>query len=65
MKPCRGRQPILSSPQGLGPGLAQRAGRRGPEDLLAFAVGVELEVFHTLLADDVTSIVGLKGRHRP
>jgi hypothetical protein len=46
-------------------GFAHRAGGRAREDLLAFAVGVELEVFHTLLADDVTSIVGLKGRHPP
>lgn len=44
--------------------LAELAGRTR-QGLLAFAVGVGMEVFHTLLAEDVTSIVGPKGRHNP
>lgn len=33
------------------------------EGLLAFAAGVGLEVFRTLLADDVRAVAGVKGRH--
>jgi len=33
--------------------------------LLAFAVGVGLEVFHTLLEENVSELVGQKGRHQP
>ena len=32
--------------------------------LLAFAVGVGLEVFHTLLEENVSELVGQKGQHR-
>ncbi len=35
------------------------------EGLLAFAVGVGLEVFRTLLEEDATRIVGPKGKHNP
>ncbi|MGH2771177.1 MAG: hypothetical protein ACRDJF_11765 [Actinomycetota bacterium] len=35
------------------------------EGLLAFAVGVGLEVFATLLEEDATRIAGPKGRHNP
>ena len=38
---------------------------RTKQGLLAFAVGVGLEVFHTLLAEDVAQVVGPKGRHLP
>lgn len=44
--------------------LAELAGR-AKEGLLAFAVGVGLEVFRTLLEEDVTALVGPKGRHNP
>ena len=35
------------------------------QGLLAFAVGVGLEVFRTLLGEDVHQIVGPKGKHDP
>ncbi len=44
--------------------LTELAGRTR-QGLLAFAVGVGMEVFHTLLDEDVNGIVGPKGRHDP
>lgn len=44
--------------------LAELAGRTR-QGLLAFAVDVDLQVFGTLLEEDVTAIVGSKGRHNP
>lgn len=44
--------------------LAELAGAT-KEGLLAFAVGVGLEVFHTLLEEDVSAIVGSRGKHDP
>lgn len=44
--------------------LASLAGK-ARQGLLAFAVGVGLQVFHTLLEEDVARIVGPKGRHDP
>ncbi len=38
---------------------------RTRQGLLAFAVGVGMEVFRTLLEEDVTALVGPKGRHDP
>jgi hypothetical protein len=38
---------------------------RTKQGLLAFAVGVGMEVFHTLLDEDVAAVVGPKGRHNP
>lgn len=35
------------------------------EGLLAFAVGVGLEVFRTLLEEDATRVAGPKGKHDP
>jgi len=40
-------------------------GGRAKQGLLAFAVGVGMEVFRTLLEEDVTALVGPKGRHNP
>ncbi len=44
--------------------LASLAGK-ARQGLLAFAVGVGLQVFRTLLEEDVARIVGPKGRHDP
>ncbi|MGH2709324.1 MAG: transposase, partial [Actinomycetota bacterium] len=44
--------------------LASLAGK-ARQGLLAFAVGVGLEVFRTLLEEDVARIAGPKGRHDP
>ncbi len=44
--------------------LASLAGK-AHQGLLAFAVGVGLQVFHTLLEEDVARIAGPKGRHDP
>src|SRR5438445_5273505 len=35
------------------------------EGLLAFAVGVGMQVFRTMLEEDVTALAGPKGRHNP
>jgi integrase len=35
------------------------------EGLLAFAVGVGMQVFRTMLEEDVTAVAGPKGRHNP
>lgn len=40
-------------------------GRTVREGLLAFAAGVGLEVFRTLLDEDVNAAAGVKGRHDP
>lgn len=62
-----GRKPgqrKIELPESVQVSLAELAGA-AKEGLLAFAVGVGLETFRTLLAEDVTTIVGLKGRHDP
>lgn len=52
----------IELPERVEVSLAQLAGAT-QEGLLAFAVGVGLEVFDTLLTEDVAAIVGPKGRH--
>jgi len=62
-----GRKPgqqRVELPEEVQVSLAELADRT-KQGLLAFAVGVGLEVFQTLLAEDVASIVGPKGRHLP
>jgi hypothetical protein len=62
-----GRKPgqrRVELPEEVQVSLAQLAGRTR-QGLLAFAVGVGPEVFQTLLAEDVASIVGPRGRHQP
>lgn len=62
-----GRKPEqrkIELPEQVQVSLAELAGR-AKEGLLAFAVGVGLEVFRTLLEEDVTALVGPKGRHNP
>ncbi len=62
-----GRKPgqrRVEMPEQVQVSLAELAGRTR-EGLLAFAVGVGMEVFHTLLQEDVARIVGPKGRHDP
>lgn len=62
-----GRKPgqrRVELPEEVQVSLAELADRT-KQGLLAFAVGVGLEVFHTLLAEDVARIVGPKGRHLP
>jgi hypothetical protein len=49
----------------LVPRLAHRAGQRGPGGPARLRRRRGARGVHTLIADDVTSIVGLKGRHRP
>jgi putative transposase len=62
-----GRKPgqrKVELPEEVQVSLAEIAGRT-KQGLLAFAVGVGLEVFATLLEEDQTAIVGPKGRHDP
>jgi hypothetical protein len=62
-----GRKPgqrRIELPEQVQVSLAELAGR-AKQGLLAFAVGVGLEVFRTLLEEDVTALVGPKGRHNP
>ncbi len=62
-----GRKPgqrKIELPEQVQVSLADLAGR-AKQGLLAFAVGVGLEVFRTLLEEDVTALVGPKGRHNP
>lgn len=62
-----GRKPgqrKIELPEQVQVSLAELAGR-AKQGLLAFAVGVGLEVFRTLLEEDVTALVGPKGRHNP
>lgn len=62
-----GRKPgqrRIELPEQVQVSLAELGGR-AKEGLLAFAVGVGLEVFRTLLEEDLAQIVGLKGRHNP
>lgn len=62
-----GRKPgqrRIELPEEVQVSLSELAGR-AKHGLLAFAVGVGLEVFRTLLEEDVTALVGPKGRHNP
>lgn len=62
-----GRKPgqrRIELPEQVQVSLATLAGR-AKEGLLAFAVGVGLEVFRTLLEEDMAQLVGPKGRHDP
>ncbi|MGQ0678176.1 MAG: IS256 family transposase [Actinomycetota bacterium] len=62
-----GRKPgerKIELPQQVNVELGDLAGKV-KEGLLAFAVGVGLEVFNTLLEEDRTEIVGPKGKHDP
>ncbi len=62
-----GRKPgqrRVELPEEVQVSLAELADRT-KQGLLAFAVGVGLEVFHTLLAEDVAQVVGPKGKHLP
>lgn len=62
-----GRKPgqrKVELPEQVQVSLTELAGR-AKEGLLAFAVGVGLEVFRTLLEEDAAQIVGPKGRHNP
>src|SRR6266508_3061924 len=51
-------------PQSLTISLGELAGAV-KEGLLAFSVGVGLEVLHLLMEEDVTDLAGPKGRHDP
>src|SRR5438876_682260 len=62
-----GRKPgqrNIELPEQVEISLAELAGKT-KQGLLAFAVAVGLEVFNTLLDEDVTTIVGDKGKHNP
>lgn len=60
-----GRKPgqkQIDLPEQVQVSLAELAGKT-KQGLLAFAVAVGLDVFHTLLEEDVTAIAGPKGKH--
>ncbi|MGH2751240.1 MAG: IS256 family transposase, partial [Actinomycetota bacterium] len=62
-----GRKPGQSKielPEQVEVSLAELAGKT-KQGLLAFAVAVGLDVFKTVLEEDVTAIVGDKGKHDP
>jgi putative transposase len=62
--PSAGSQGEATLPESLTISLGELAGAV-KEGLLAFSVGVGLEVLQLLMEEDVTALAGVKGRHDP